>query len=162
MESFTNNSVTYTLIERTYHREHEGGYEKWMFEIEGKKFYIDSDIRFLPKCSSKVMIVDFYSEDSYNSGIWETTNTMGYQAQHVLSSIVELIVKRLPTFRHYRYLAFPCPPKWNFIITNLINKYGQFANKEVVEEIEEVLNYDLSVLIDAGYYTCYVGKITKF
>lgn len=160
MESFTHNSVTYTLRERTFHREKDGGFEKWIFEIDNKKYYMDGDIRFLSGCNGKVMVVDFYSEESLDNGIWETTNTEGHQAQHILNCLIELIVKRLPGSRHYRYLAFPCSPKWKTIVPILIERYGTFVNENINKEVEDILNYNLTVLIDSGYYSCYVGEIT--
>lgn len=161
MESFIHDSIPYTFIDRTYHREEDGGYERWMFEIDGKKFYVDGDIRFLPKSSSKVMVVDFYSEESLNNGIWETTNTESYQALRIINCVIELVARKIPKFRYYRYLAFPCSPKWNNIIPELISKHGRLANKEIVEEVNTVLNYNLLVLMDSGYYSCHVAEIVK-
>ncbi len=161
MNSFEYNSTIYKLRERRYHRELEGGYEKWTFETEGKLYYVDGDIRYLPDANDKVLYVDFYSQASLDSGAQYTlTNEEGYSALHIINCIVELVVKRLPKFRYYRYLVFPCPKEWHSVITTLISKYGELVNDSALtKEIEKNYNYDLTVLVDSGYYTSYVGKL---
>lgn len=163
MESFEHKSVKYTLRNRTFHRENEGGYEKWTFETNGKKYYMDGDIRYLPKTNDKVLYVDFYSQDSLDTGAeFISTNSEGYSATHVITSLVELIVNRLPYYRYYKYLAFQCPPEWETLIVALIKKYGELiTDNNIIQEIEENLNYRLTVLIDSNYYTCYVARLTN-
>lgn len=162
MDSFEHNNVKYTLKERTYHREKEGGYEKWMFEIGNKKYYFDGDIRYLPETNDMALYVDFYSQASLDTGApFVPTNEEGYSALLILNSLAELIVKRLPRFRYYDYLVFPCSPEWSKAITLLIQKYGTLVtDKNIIKEIENYLNYQLTVLIDSNYYTCYVGRLS--
>ena len=42
-------NATFSFFERTFHRDGNGGWERWEFEIDGEQFLFDGDVRYLPE-----------------------------------------------------------------------------------------------------------------
>ena len=166
MNYFEHNSVKYTLQERTNHREKGGGFEKWSFEVNNKKYFLYGDIRYIKSLNEYALYADFYSEKSLMSdtkNVWDFTEEVGYDATLVLNSLAELIKKLSlqttppATDRPYRYVVFTTPAEWESVIQALISKYGTYVtDNHIIQCVEEFLNWDLSVQIDAGYFFCHV------
>lgn len=162
MGAFQHSLGTYTLLQRTLHREKQGGYEVWEFEVDEKKYVLYSDIRYLGEVDERVIIVDFYSTEALETisiDPYILTNTSNYSAAKVFGCINELITRIIPPLRKYRYVAFPGGPKWANIHSKVISKYGTPAPKDVTEATIRRLNYDLNIEIDSGYSHCAVGDL---
>jgi hypothetical protein len=165
MIAFEKNQVlgTYTLLKRTLHREGEGGYEIWRFEIDDKKFIFYSDIRYLKEIDERVIVVDFFAEEALELlqvDPYTLTNNSNYSASKVLGCLHELICRILPPLRKYRYVAFPGGPTWSSLHKRVVNKYSTFVTDEkVLEAVKMRLNYKLIVEIDSGYSHCDVGDL---
>jgi hypothetical protein len=160
MGDFNHNSGTYTLLKRTLHREGEGGFEIWQFEIEGKKYIFYSDIRYLYEIDERVLFVDLFSEESLNFyNIFTPTGTVNYNVSKVFGCINKLATQILPPLRKYRYVAFTGKLQIKNIIKKVIAKYNAQVNTEVIEATKKRLNYNLGIEVDAGSYFCEVGDL---
>ena len=169
LETFTKDNVVYSLNERTTHREQEGGFEKWSFVIDNKTYFMSGDVRYLPHAKEKALFMDFYSEESYETGsLYLQTNTEGLKAFKIINALLYLITEYIPKRRYYRYIQFVCPPEWADLAPLLINKCvnhlgggGESTDIIVINDCLEFLNYDLTVLVDSGFYKCYVGDLKQ-
>jgi hypothetical protein len=160
MGALQHNLGTYTLLARTLHREKKGGYEIWQFTIDDKKYIFFSDIRYLYEIDERVIIVDFFSEETQETlDPFSLTHTSNYHARKVIGCINELTTRTLPPLRKYRYVALPGGPEWAGIHKRLISRLGTPASDEIVEFTKKRLNYELNIEIDAGYCHCEVGDL---
>jgi hypothetical protein len=160
MGALQHNLGTYTLLKRTLHREGNGGFEIWEFELEDKKYIYYSDVRYLHEIDERVIVVDFFSEEALGSlNPFLPTNSSNYHARKVIGCINELTTRVLPPLRKYRYVALPGGPEWAGVHKRLINRLGTPVTAEILDIVKKRLNYGLNVEIDSGYCHCEVGDL---
>lgn len=160
MGALHHNLGTYTLLKRTLHREGNGGFEIWEFELENKKYIYYSDVRYLYEIDERVIVVDFFSEEALNTlDPFSLTHSSNYHARKVIGCINELTTRVLPPLRKYRYVALPGGPQWAGIHKRLIKRLSTPASTEIVDIVKTRLNYELNIEIDAGYCHCEVGDL---
>lgn len=162
MNIFEDNIAKYTLLERTLHREKNGGFEVWRLEINDDKYIFYSDIRWLEEINERVIIVDFYNESSLDNvanDLFSLTGNSSYNASKVYRCIANLAVNILPPIRKYRYVAMVGKQKLAGIHKKLINRYGDPVSSDVTEAVLKKLFYSLYIEIDAGISHCEVGDL---
>lgn len=162
MGAFNHNLGKYTLLRRTLHREGDGGYETWRFEIDDKNYIYYADVRYLSEIDERVIVVDFYLEEAMEMidiDPFILTNTSNYHAGKVIGCVVELSVKILPSLRKYRYVAAPSVASRASFYKRLMNRFGTSASDEAITAIYKRLNYTLGIEIDSGISHCEVGDL---
>lgn len=160
MGALHHNLGTYTLLKRTLHREGQGGFEIWQFEINDTKYIYYSDIRYLHEIDERVIVVDFFSENALNTlEPFTLSHTSNYQARKVIGCINELTTRVLPPLRKYRYVALPGGPEWASLHKRLVARLGTPAEQSITDIVKTRLNYGLTVEIDSGYSHCEVGDL---
>ncbi len=164
------NEGTYTHLYRTFHREENGGYEMWSFEVRGKKYFYFADIRIpglknaafqeMPEEREKVIVVDFASEQDLSTlDPFTPTGVPGYEARLVFSCVVELTIRIIEPIRKYRYVAMPGSTKIKGIHEKFARRLGTPASPEIVKGVYDILNPDLQLGIDIGTTFLAVGDL---
>lgn len=164
------NEGTYTHLYRTFHREENGGYEMWSFEVRGKKYFYFADIRIpglknaafqeMPEKREKVIVVDFASEQALNTlDLFTPTGDLGYEARLVLGCVVELTIRIIEPIRKYRYVAMPSSSNMKGIFEKFARRLGTPADPKIVKGVYDILNPDLQLGIDIGTTFLAVGDL---
>lgn len=172
MESFFSTNGKFTFLNRTHHREEGGGYENWIFEVNGEKYYYTADIRIpglinsnlqpMPEKREKVIIIDFFHESGLNTldtEKFKPTNNSGYSARAVIACLAELTIGIIEPLRHFRYVGMPGNPEWRRVHEFMIKRLGTFAELDIVKGVYDVLEPNLQKMIDMGYSHCLVGDL---
>jgi hypothetical protein len=164
------NEGIYTHLGRTFHREENGGYEMWSFEVRGKKYFYFADIRIpglvnaafqeMPKEREKVIVIDFASEQGLNTlDLFTPTGDLGYEARVVLGCIAELTIRIIEPIRKYRYVAVSSNSKFKNIFKKVTKRLGSPAESNIVKRVYDVLNPDLQLSVDIGTAFLSVGDL---
>lgn len=166
MDSFQNflkKDIQAVLVERTYHREDNGGFDNWEFKIDnGNEYYFLGDIRHLNEINEKVLFVTLYKKVDIGNGKfeysarWETSDTVNF------SSLVQVITNlafRIQFERRYRYIVITICPGWEKLISFFMKKLCNAAPEEVRETIFKLYKPEVQIEMDTGYTDFYVGDI---
>jgi hypothetical protein len=173
MKTIIGNKGTFTLLKRTMSLGDDGdncydGYEEWLMDIKGQKFYYTADLYNLDfyKKRERVINVDFYHESGHGLSEQEKftlTGKAGYSARQVILSLIELTVSIIEPVRHFRYVVFTAQPKWKPMHNFIIKRFGCYAKPSIVNQfykaIENDVESNLSKLIDMEYYHCLMGDL---
>jgi hypothetical protein len=168
--SITYKDYVYTLVDRTYHREESGGFEKWLIVINGTRIFFMADIRIpglinsalqgMPDSREKVCVIDFFSEKDL--GVlepFEPTGEVGYGVKAVFSALEHLIINIIEPIRHFRYVAMVSKSSWKKIHDYYVNKLGSFAEDSIVKGSYDILNPGSQKEIDMGIFCLTVGDL---
>ena len=163
----------YTLLKRTMGLGDDGincydGYEEWLIDIKGQKFYYTADFYNLDfyKKRERAINVDFYHESSHGLSDYEKfqlTGKAGVSARQTILSLIELTVTVIEPIRNFRYVVFVAQTKWKPMHNLIIKRFGSYAKPNIVKHFKKVIENDdesnLGKLIDMEYYHCLVGDL---
>lgn len=162
-QNFLKKNIQATLIERTYHRPENGGFDSWEFTLDnGSNYYFLGDIRHLNDFNEKVLFVTLFKKIQTGdnkfeySARWETEDRINF------GSLVEVITNlafRIQFIRRYRYIVITICPGWEKLISFFMKKICDTAPEPVREAVFKLFKYEVQVEMDAGYTDFFVGDI---
>ena len=86
-------NATFSFFERTFHREENGGWERWEFEIDGEQFLFDGDVRYLPEEKESVLIFGFFKKPNNSSFDWDYIRKTDANSAKLIGCVMEIIDK---------------------------------------------------------------------
>jgi hypothetical protein len=162
-QDFLKKDIQAVLVNRTYHRPENGGFDSWEFKLDnGNDYYFLGDIRHLEEFNEKVLFVTLYKKVPVGdnrfeySARWETEDRVNF------ASLVEVITNlafRIQFIRRYRYIVITICPGWEKLITFFMKKICESAPEDVKEVIFKLFRYEVQIEMDAGYTDFFVGDI---
>jgi hypothetical protein len=152
--------ATFSFIERTFHREMNGGYERWEFEINNKRYLFNGDIRYLPETQQNVLVIDFMV-DTINDGItlWEYQKSPDAETSKVLGCLIEIADKVLQ-FREFKYIATLSSPEWRTTSYNFLQNICNPVTEKVASEVLVIIKPNFQTSIDMDFHSLDIGDLS--
>lgn len=162
-QNFIKKDIQAVLVERTYHRKNNGGFDNWEFEINnGNEYYFLGDVRHIEGIEEKVLFVSLYKKinignDRFEySARWETSDTINFNA---LVEVITNLAFRIQFERRYRYIVVTICPGWEKLISFFMKKICNAAPEDVKEKIFKIFKLEVQIEMDSGYTDFFVGDI---
>lgn len=162
-QNFIKKDIQAVLVERTYHRENNGGFDNWEFKLDnGKEYYFLGDIQHVSSINEKVLFVTLYKKVEIEEGRfeysarWETTDIVNFGA---LVEVITNLAFRIQFERHYRYIVITICPGWEKITSFFMKKLCDEAPENVKDIVFKLFNEDVQKEMDSNYTDFYVGDI---
>jgi hypothetical protein len=164
----------FSFVERTFHREMNGGYERWIFKINGREYYFNGDIRRIDgseyfatnntldttQLQEKVLVIDFMENKATNDlKIWEYQVQPDQDTSKVLGCIIEIADKALQ-FRTFKYIATLSSPLWRNTVHDLLQSICSPVTENVASSILSIISPRLQGPIDAGSFNLDIGNLS--
>lgn len=164
----------FTFVERTFHREMNGGYERWTFRINGREYLFNGDIRkidgseyfksintqYTSELQEKVLVIDFLENKAIDGlKIWEYQFQPDEDTQKVLGCIIEIANKALQ-FREFKYIATLSSKEWRQTSYNFLKSICGPVPEIVAGNVLSIITPNLQASIDTGAFNLDIGDLS--
>lgn len=164
----------FTFVERTFHREMNGGYERWTFKINGREYLFNGDIRkidgkeylfnentqYVPEAEDKVLVIDFMENRATdNLKVWEYQLKPDSDTQKVLGCIIEIVDKALQ-FREFKYIATLSSIEWKQTTYNFLKSICNPVSEQIAGSVLSIISPMLQNSIDMGTHNLDIGDLS--
>lgn len=167
-------NAEFSFIERTFHREMNGGYERWSFKINNREYYFGGDIRRIdgseyfasintqntPELQEKVLVIDFMENKAIDGlKIWEYQFQPDQDTPKVLGCIIEIADKALQ-FRKFKYIATLSSKEWRQTSYDFLKSICDPVPEIVASNVLSIITPNLQNSIDTGALSLDIGDLS--
>ena len=151
--------ATFSFLERTFHRDGNGGWERWEFEIDGEQFLFDGDVRYLPEEEQSVLVFSFFKKQNNMSFAWDYIRKTDENSVKNIGCIMEIIDKAL-LVRNFKYVATLCASEWQDTAYNFLQHLSEPASNQTAKNVLKIIKPEIQIYIDMGQCNLHLGDIT--
>ena len=152
-------NATFSFFERTFHREENGGWERWEFEIDNEQFLFDGDVRYLPEEKESVLIFGFFKKPNSGSFDWDYIRKTDANSAKLVGCVMEIIDKA-SLVRDFKYVATLCAPEWQEAANNFLHHLCGTTTDKTIKNVLKMIKPQIQVYIDMNQCNLHLGDIT--
>lgn len=151
--------ATFSFFERTFHREGNGGWERWEFEIDGEQYLFDGDVRYLPEEKQSVLVFGFFNKENNTSFAWDYIKKTNANSAKIVGCVMEIIDKA-SLVRDFKYIATLYAPEWQNVANNFLSHLCGPVSNQTVKNVLKIVKPEKQIYIDMGQCNLLLGDLT--